>query len=114
MARSRIPDALTRRHLIEKDLSAEQCLAIADAYLEEQRVVEAVVFLGKAHAHDRLHEIAEAAIEEGDAFLLEEVARARGRQPERGEWERLEDAARAAGKLRFAEDAHRQAHRGDD
>lgn len=114
MARNRIPDALERRHLIEKDLPAEQCLTIADAYLEEERVVEAVVFLGKAHAHDRLHEIAEAAIEEGDVFLLEEVARARGRQPEPGEWERLEEAARAAGKLLYAEDAQRQAHRGED
>ena len=33
MARSRIPNPLDRRHLIEKELSEAQALQVAEAYL---------------------------------------------------------------------------------
>ena len=45
MARTGIPDPLERRHLVEKDLPAAQALAIANAYLEKDRCLEALDFL---------------------------------------------------------------------
>ena len=114
MAKDRIPDALERRHLIEKELPAEQALGIAEAYLAEERLAEAVAFLGKAGADERLERLAETAVEQGDAFLLTEVSKVRRREPEAAQWERLEASARRLGKLFYAEAAQRQASRVDD
>ena len=53
MARSKIPNPLTRRHLIEKKMSEAQTLQLAEAYLAEGRSIEALDFLAKAEARDR-------------------------------------------------------------
>jgi len=113
MARSRIPDPLKRRHLIESSQSADHSLATAEAYLEEGRVVEALAFLVKAEAGDRLAELRRQAVEEGDAFLLRAVVSASGSPPEREEWASLAAAAEAAGKERYAVEARRHAARGE-
>lgn len=113
MPQEKIPNPLDRRHLIERDLPADKSLAIAEAYLAEGRSNEAVVFLQKAGARDRLAQLADQAVGEGDAFLLRSVQEALGEEvvPER--WEQLAEAAEAAGKLRHAVTARRQATRHD-
>ena len=113
MARSPIPDPLARRHLVERELGRDQALRIAEAYLEQGRGVEAVEFLGKAGAAERLDALRREAVEAGDAFLLRSVAAASGRRASSTEWRQLEAAANAAGKLRYAADARRQAERGE-
>jgi hypothetical protein len=114
MAKSAIPNPLDRRHLIEKNLSEAQALETAEAYLAAGRPVEAVEFLTKAEARDRLAELRSQAIESGDAFLLRAVARAMGEAATRAEWSALAEAADAAGKDRYAADARRQLEREDD
>ena len=114
MAQSRIPNPLERRHLVERELPPAQALRIAEAYLEEGRSVEALEFLRKAGASERLGELRREAIETGDAFLLRGVAAAGGEAPTREEWLALADAAAAAGKLRYADEARRQAQRGKE
>jgi len=111
MAKSRIPSALDRRHLIERELSEANALAIADAYLAEGRSIEALDFLAKANARDRLAELRAQALEAGDAFLLRAVARAMHEPPVRVEWGRVAAAAEAVGKQRYASEARRQAER---
>lgn len=113
MARSVIPDPLRRRHLVEGKLDPARALAIAEAYLEEDRGVEAVDFLRKAGAGEKLDALRRRAVEAGDAFLLRAVARAQARAPSRDEWLALARAAAAAGKTRYAEEATRQADRGE-
>ena len=113
MPKSKLPNPLERRHLIEKELPADQALAIAKAYLEDDRRAEAVVFLGKAGAEDELRALADQAIEDGDGFLLGEVSRVQQHEPDPEVWARLEASARRLGKLRYAESASRQANRGD-
>ena len=105
---SKIPDPLSRRHLLEKELGEAQALGTAEAYLAAGRAVEAVDFLAKAGAADRLAELRRAAVEEGDAFLLRAVARASGEAATRAEWTALASAAEAAGKELYAADARRQ------
>lgn len=105
---NKIPDPLTRRHLLVKDLSEAQAFATAEAYLEVGRVAEAIDFLAKVDAHDRLAELRVGAVETGDFFLLRAVARASGETPTREEWTALADAAEAAGKEIYAADARRQ------
>lgn len=111
MAQSRIPNPLDRRHMVERELPPAQALRIAQAYLEEGRAVEALDFLRKAGAREQLGELRREAIEAGDAFLLRGVVAAAGEPATRDEWLALAEAAAAAGKLRYADEARRQAQR---
>ena len=83
MARSKIPGPLERRHLIERELSADRALVLAEAYLEQGRSVEAVEFLAKAEAHERLAELRRDAVAQGDVFLLRALAEVMEEPPER-------------------------------
>ena len=112
MAQSRIPNPLERRHLIERELPPAQALRLAEAYLEEGRAVEALEFLRKAGARERLAELRREAIEAGDAFLLRGVVAAGGGAATPEEWLVLAEAATVAGKLRYADEARRQSQRG--
>lgn len=111
MAKVRLPDPLKRRHEVERNLDPARALALAEAYLAADRAVEAVAFLKKAGAQERLQALAEAAVEAGDAFLLREVSVALGSDPDARTWEALAARAEAAGKLMYAEEARRQAAR---
>jgi hypothetical protein len=113
MARkSPIPDPLRRRHLLEEALDPARALAIAEAYLAEERPIEALAFLAKADAREQLGRLRDLAVEEGDPFLLRQACAALGEQPGAERWRRLADSARAAGKEVQARDAERQAHLG--
>lgn len=108
MAKTSIPDPLERRHLVERPLEPARALAIAKAYLAEERAQEAVAFLLRAQAEEGLEALFRLAVEQGDPFLLREVAAALGREPDAASWRALADAAAAAGKDRYAAEARRQ------
>jgi hypothetical protein len=114
MARSQIPDPLTRRHLVERELPPAQALQIAEAYLAEGRRGEAVDFLRKAGAADRLEALRGEAIAEGDVFLLRQIADATAQPIGRNEWHAVARGAESAGKERYAAEARRQADRGEN
>lgn len=111
MARPAIPDPLKRRLLVEEDLGPAKTLALAEAYLAEERAAEALVFLEQAEAHERLAELRDQAVEAGDVFMVRGAAAALGEEIERETWERVAAAAEAAGKERYAHEARRQAER---
>lgn len=111
MAKAKIPGPLERRHLIERELPPARALEIAEAYLAEERVWEAIAFLQKAGARDRLLELAEQASQAGDTFLVRELCRAAGQEPTPEGWAETAAPARAAGKERFAAQAQRLADR---
>ena len=114
MAKRKLPDPLRRRHLVEQKIDPARALQIAEAYLEEDRAMEAVAFLMKAEARERLASLREQAVREGDAFLLREVCTALAEEVDAGTWRALAEAARAAGKDRYAAEASRQAARLED
>jgi hypothetical protein len=114
MAKAKIPGPLERRHLVEKALPAEKALAIAAAYLAEDRCVEAIDFLALAGAQDRLASLRDRALEEGDVFLLRAVAEAQDAPPGRDEWQRIAAAAEARGLDRYVTEAKRQSERGEE
>ncbi|HVN38486.1 MAG TPA: hypothetical protein VMW19_10005 [Myxococcota bacterium] len=114
MARSKLPDPLARRHLVERELPLAQALELAESYLGAGRRLEAVDFLRKAGASDRLVALRAEAIADGDAFLLRRVADAMASAPTREEWQALAQSAERAGKDRYAGEARRQAERGED
>jgi len=114
MARTQIPDPLTRRHLVEREMPPAQALAIAEAYLAEGRRLEAVDFLRKANASDRIAALRAEAIGDGDVFLLRQLADAAGQPIAREEWRAAAAGAESTGKERYAAEARRQAERGED
>ena len=108
MAKRAIPDPLERRHLVERSLEPARASAIAEAYLAEERAQEAVAFLARAQASERLEALWRQAVEQGDPFLLREVATALGREPDAACWRALAEAAASLGKDRYAAEARRQ------
>jgi hypothetical protein len=108
MARKvRPPDPLKRRHLIEDALQPARALAIAEAFLAEDRVFDALGFLKKAGADDRLRALQGEAIARGDIFLVREIAALLGEEPGAPAWDAVAAAAAAAGKERCATEARR-------
>ena len=114
MAKSRIPDALERRHMVEREMAPAQALRIAEEYLAEGRELEAVDFLRKAGAGEKLAELRREAIARGDAFLLRSIAAASGAPPTGDEWQALAQAAASTGRNRYADEGRRQAQRGKE
>jgi len=111
MARSPIPDPLRRRLELERELDARRATALAEAYLSEGRTLEAVAFLQKADARDRLEQLLDEAVEKGDLFLAREVSQALGAALSRERCRALAEAAAAQGKDRYAQEARRLAER---
>ena len=109
MAKAGIPDALKRRHLMEQESSEQQDLDLAEAYLAEGRVQEALIFLSKAGASDRLQELADQATTEGDAFLLKQIGDLTKQDYDASKWLSLAEAAESNGKSVYAEAARRHA-----
>lgn len=114
MAKSTLPNALERRHLVERDLSKEQAVRLAEAYLAEGRTWEAIDFFAKANAREPLKRLRDEAVAQGDAFLLRAVSRALGEAPGAACWKALAEAAERAGKERYAVEAKRQAVSAED
>jgi hypothetical protein len=108
VAKSVIPSPLERRHLLEQKLDPARALRIGEAYVAEDRLVEALAFLRIAGADAQLETLRARARESGDAFLLREVARAQDRAPAADEWRTVAEAADSAGKRLYADDARRQ------
>jgi hypothetical protein len=109
MARSKTPDPLKRRHLLEENLPAPKALAIAEAYLADGRTFDALAFLAKAGERDRLRALAREAAAAGDLFLAREIGALLGEDGDAESWQRVARAAAAAGKERYASEAERLA-----
>ena len=108
-----IPDPLERRHLVERELASEHALRIADAYVALDRTWEAIAFLGKAGANDRIAALRDAAVGTGDTFLVRELSRALRDELPAARWCEVAAAAEAAGKERYAAQARRLADRAE-
>ena len=113
MPKIAIPDPLERRYLIERDLAPDHSLGLADAYLAEGRTWDAIAFLAKANARDRLAALREEAVAAGDTFLVRELTRALRDEVPGARWTETAAAAAAAGKDRYAAQARRLAERAE-
>lgn len=109
MARTKLPDPLARRHLLEAALEPVKAQGLADGYLALGREIEAIDFLVKANAEAKLVALEAEAVERGDVFLLRRVAVALGREPGPERWRALAENAARVGRLRDAESAVRLA-----
>ncbi len=108
MAKTSIPDALSRRHWLSEPMDPARASAIGRAYLDEKRSFEAIAFLAKADDRDALNALSEEARDAGDVFLFRAVHEALEVAPSREMWEKLAQSAEAAGKQNYAAEARRQ------
>lgn len=109
MAKTKLPDPLSRRHLLERELDPAKARDLGEAYLAAGREVEAVEFLSRAGDRESLAAIQRAAVERGDVFLMRMASSGLGEDPSADRWQSLATAARAAGRIRDAEAAVRLA-----
>ena len=107
MAKTKIPDPLARRHLLEGETEKKQAAALAAAYLEAGREVEALDFLSRAEDSSAIQALQRAATERGDFFLMKAASAALKEDPTQAQWLELGGAAEAHGRLRDAESARR-------
>jgi hypothetical protein len=109
LAKTKLPDALSRRYLLERELGAEKARALGEAYLEVGREIEAIEFLARAEAREPLEALRQLAVERGDVFLMKGVSAALSEEPSSETWRSLAQAAATAGRERDEEAALRLA-----
>lgn len=115
MANLKLPDPLSRRHLLEGDLEASKAIALADLYLEDGREVEAIDFFAaadpssNAEARQALCGLQDIALERGDVFLMRAASVALDEEPSADRWRAMAEAASRAGRLQDVETAERLA-----
>jgi hypothetical protein len=111
----KLPDPLSRRHLLDGDLEPAKALSLAQAYLEDDREVEAIDFLAAAgpdsnsEAREVLERLQTAALERGDVFLMRVTSTALEKEPSAETWHALAETASRAGRPQDAETAERLA-----
>ncbi len=104
-------DCVEKRNLLFGNTSPSDLVGVAEAYLSEGRISDALAFFVRAENEAGIAKILEGAVADGDTFLLEQV-RLAGREVPADAWKRTAENAKAAGKIMFAIKAFRAA--GDD
>jgi hypothetical protein len=109
MARTKIPDPLSRRHLLEGKIEPTKAKTLAEAYLEEGREIDAIEFLALAGDRETLTALQNTAVERGDVFLMKATCRGLDEEASPETWQALAKAATEAGRQHDAEAALRLA-----
>jgi hypothetical protein len=105
----KLPDPLTRRHLLDGEMDPSRVEALGAAYLEAGREIEAIEFLARAEDRESLKALQDVAVERGDVFLMRAASAGLNEEPSIDRWRALAETATAAGRHRDAETAHRLA-----
>lgn len=102
MTKSKLPGFLKKKKLLDDpQLPAEVCRSYGDLFLAAGWLADALDFYLKGKDADGLARLQALALESGDAFLLERLLQAEGREaPEL--WPQVAAAATAAGKYTLA------------
>ncbi len=109
MAETKLPDPLSRRHLLDGEIDPSRVKALGAAYLEAGREIEAIEFLARAKDREALEALQDAAVERGDVFLMRSASAGLNEEPSVDRWRALAEAATAAGRHKDAETARRLA-----
>ena len=111
MAGKKLLSCLKKRDLLNSDkLDGSRLAALGEAYLQENRLSDAIDFFAKAEHLEGLNSLKDRCISEGDFFLFNRLIKILGESPASEGWTRLGDSAVAHGKLHFARSAYRQAN----
>jgi hypothetical protein len=109
LAETKLPDPLSRRHLLDGEIDASKLEALGLALLEAGREIDAIECLAKAEAREPLEALQDAAVERGDVFLMKSASAGLKEEPPVERWRTLAEAATAAGRHKDAEAALRLA-----
>ncbi|MGQ9921676.1 MAG: hypothetical protein ACUVRZ_10160 [Desulfobacca sp.] len=102
MAKSKLPGFLKKKKLLDDpQLPASSCRTYGDLYAAAGLLADALDFYLKGNDAEGLARLEAQAVASGDAFLLERLLQAQGREaPEL--WQQVAAAAAAAGKVTLA------------
>jgi hypothetical protein len=102
MLASNLPAFLKKKKLLDDpDLPAAACRKFGDLFLEAGWLADALDFYLKGNISEGLNRLQDLALDTGDAFLLERLLQAQGRDaPEL--WQQVADQAAARQKLTLA------------
>ncbi len=103
MIKSNLPGFLKKKKLLDDpQLPAAACRTYGDLFVEAGWLADALDFYLKGNDAEGLARLETIALESGDAFLLERLLQAQGREaPEL--WQQVAAAATAAGKFTLAQ-----------
>jgi hypothetical protein len=109
LAKTKLPDPLSRRHLLGGEMDAAKAKELAQLYLDAGREIEAIEFFAKAGDREALVAQQEIAVGRGDVFLMKAASAGLEEEPSAARWQALADAAVAGGRQRDADSALRLA-----
>lgn len=103
MPKQDLPDPLIKREVVYGDrpwpLSLEEC---GNRYQEMGQFMDALLFFHKAGSLEKIENLAQIAIEQGNAFLLEQIENILNRPRDTKDWEKLQKNAQKQGKESYA------------
>jgi hypothetical protein len=109
MKKNLLPDCARKRKVLnDGKLSAEQLIALGEAYRESDLLYDAAEFFRKASYDQGLVELSRLALEEGDSFLFGLTARGGTDEEMRKAWDELGRKAMALKKFSHAIRAFRK------
>ena len=102
MSVTNLPSFLKKKKLLDDpNLPAADCRKYGDLFLEAGWLADALDFFLKGNVSEGLNQLQELALDTGDAFLLERLLQAQGREaPEL--WQQVSDQATARQKPTLA------------
>ena len=105
-----LPNPLEKREVLySRGTEPAVLVTLGERFLAEGYPLDALNFFTEARSIPSLEQMHRQAREEGDAFLVEQTARALGRELSPEEWAAIAETARKLGKEAFARTALRKA-----
>ena len=101
MAREEIPEPTEKRALLHTDKPVD-CEKYGDMFFEERRYNDAIDFYAKGALKEKLLKVKQAALDEGDYFLLKRLKKLLPEEIGEADWEKLAANAEKKGIANFA------------
>lgn len=106
MAKDGLPDPIMKREIVyggkNWGLSPKEC---GRRLVEKGQYQDALLFFIRADAQDKIDELKKLAVEEGNAFTLEQIEKFADRETDLEAWEKLRENAEKLEKLQYAKRA---------
>ncbi len=114
MSTTRLPDYRLKQKILYIDkTSAASLIHYGDLYFEAGSYSDALDFYAKAGHQPGMQKIKDFALENGDAFLFQQSAKALGLKPEQSDWENVARKAFDLKKFTFAKQALEKTNNAD-
>lgn len=103
MSKDGLPDAVTKREIVYGNRSwSLGLIECGNRCVKNGQLMDALLYYLKAGATDKIEEVVSLAVEDGNAFLLEQIERLTKEEKGKDLWEKLQENAQNKGKNAYA------------